>query len=118
MAIDPTAIDEYREVLGDEFAPFFTDLIDTFFTSGPDFIQSMKDAFSAGDTELFTRSAHTLKSNCKTFGAFDFADMAFELEKIGDSGNLDGALEKVANLEEAYQQLKVDLEALRDRLAE
>ena len=32
------------------------------------------------DDELFARTAHTLKSNCKTFGAYDFAELAFELE--------------------------------------
>ncbi len=116
MAIDPAALDEYREVLGEEFTPFFVDLIDTFFTSGPEFIQTMKDALAADDAETFTRSAHTLKSNCKTFGAYEFADKAFELEKLGSAENLEEAQEKLVTLEGAYQQLVVDLEELRDSL--
>ncbi len=44
MALDPSALDEYREVLGDEFAPFFADLIETIFISGPEFIQTMISA--------------------------------------------------------------------------
>ena len=41
MAIDPAAIEEYREVLGDEFAVFFADLIDDFFVSGPAMVQDL-----------------------------------------------------------------------------
>ncbi len=118
MALDPSALDEYREVLGEEFAPFFADLIETFFTTGPEFIQTMKEALDAGDAELFTRSAHTLKSNSKTFGAFEFAEKAFELEKLGSAGDLSGAREKLSALEEAYQQLVGELEALHASLVE
>ena len=89
MAIDPEALDEYREVLGEEFAPFFVDLIDTFFSSGPEYIQNMKNALTNGDDELFTRTAHTLKSNCKTFGAHDFAELAYELEMLGNEKDLE-----------------------------
>lgn len=117
MSINPEALDEYREILGDEFGPFFIDLIDTFFESGPEFIQTMKEALESGNTELFTRSAHTMKSNCKTFGAMEFSEKAFELEKLGDSGSLDGAMEKVLALEKDYELLVVELKELRDNLS-
>jgi len=116
MPIDSAALDEYREVLGEEFAPFFIDLIETFFTSGPAYIQTMKDALAGNDAETFTRSAHTLKSNCKTFGAFEFAEKAFELEKLGSEKNLKATKKKLARLEKAYKQLVIDLEELRDSL--
>jgi HPt (histidine-containing phosphotransfer) domain-containing protein len=116
MSIDPAVLDEYREVLGEEFTPFFVDLIDTFFSSGPEFFKAMKDALKDGDAETFTRNAHTLKANCKTFGAFEFADKAFELEKLGSENNLAKAKGKLIELEEAYQQLVIDLKELRDSL--
>ncbi len=118
MALDRSALDEYREILGEEFAPFFADLIETFFTTGPEFIQTMKKALESGDAELFTRSAHTLKSNSKTFGALEFAEKAFELEKMGSAGDLSGAPEKLSALEEAYRQLVGELEDLRSSLVE
>ncbi len=116
MSINPEALDEYREVLGEEFAPFFIDLIDTFFASAPDSIQTLKEALVNGDDELFTRTAHTMKSNCKTFGAYDFAELAFDLEKLGTEKKLDEAPEKVAELEKSYQQLVDDLENLKTNL--
>jgi HPt (histidine-containing phosphotransfer) domain-containing protein len=116
MAINPEALDEYREILGEEFAPFFIDLIETFFSSGPEFIKNMKAALASGDDELFTRSAHTLKSNCKTFGAYDFAELAYELEMLGNDQKLEEAPEKLAVLEETFQQLVDDLTALKDNL--
>lgn len=117
MSINPEALDDYREVLGEEFAPFFADLIETFFASGPEFIQNMKTALANGDDELFTRTAHTLKSNCKTFGAYDFAELAFDLEMLGNDKNLEDAPEKLAVLEESYQQLVDDLIELKESLA-
>jgi len=116
MPIDPKALDEYREVLGDEFGPFFVDLIDTFFESGPEFFQNMKDALANDDAEAFTRAAHTMKSNCKTFGANEFAEKAFELEELGSSNNLAEAKDKLPALEDGYQELVVELEKLRDSL--
>jgi len=116
MAINPEALDEYREVLGKEFAPFFVDLIETFFSSGPEYIQNMKDAVANGDDELFTRTAHTLKSNCKTFGAFDFAELAHELEMLGDKQDLESASEKLGALDDAYQSLVDDLTNLKESL--
>ncbi len=116
MPIDPAALDEYREVLGDEFGPFFIDLIETFFNSGPEFIQNMQDALANNDAEAFTRSAHTLKSNCKTFGAYEYAEKAFELEELGRDKNLVAAKEKLDALAGEYQQLVAELEDLRDSL--
>lgn len=116
MPLDPAALDEYRDVLGDEFGAFFVDLIDTFFQSGPEFIQTMKDALESGDAESFTRAAHTLKSNCKTFGANEFAEKAYELEKLGGENNLADAKEKLAALEAGYQGLVSELENLRNSL--
>ena len=106
MAIDPAAIEEYREVLGDEFAAFFVDLIDDFFVSGPALVQDLKNALTSNDVELFTRAAHTMKSNCKTFGAYEFANYAYELEEIGGSKDISGATEKVAALENAFEELR------------
>ncbi|MBC8506363.1 MAG: Hpt domain-containing protein [Anaerolineales bacterium] len=116
MPLDPAALDEYRDVLGDEFGPFFIDLIDTFFASGPEFIQTMKDALSGGDVASFTRAAHTMKSNCKTFGANEFAEKTFELEKLGNDKNLADAKDKLVALEADYQGLVAELENLRDSL--
>lgn len=116
MALDPAALDEYRDVLGDEFSAFFVDLIDTFFESGPTFIQSMKDGLASNDVKSFTRAAHTLKSNCKTFGANVFAEKAYELEKLGNANNLAVAKDKLSALEGNYQELINELTNLRDSL--
>ncbi len=116
MSLDPAALDEYREMLGDEFGPFFIDLIETFFSSGPEFIESMSSALASDDAQTFTRSAHTLKSNCKTFGAYEFAEKAFELEMLGKDNNLADAKGKMDALVSDYQRLVAELEKLRDSL--
>lgn len=116
MAIDPAAIEEYREILGDEFAAFFIDLIDSFFDSAPALLHDLSDGLASNDAARFERAAHTIKSNCKTFGAYEFADKAYELEQIGAAKDLSAAAPQIAELEQAYQELVLDLQQLRARL--
>ena len=113
MTLNPNAIAEYQELLGDDFGPFFIDLIDTFFQSSENHIIQIKNALASNDIETFTRAAHTLKSSSKTFGADTLSDLAFELEQLGNQGNIQGASEKVAELELEYQKIIVELQDLR-----
>ncbi|MEA3349803.1 MAG: Hpt domain-containing protein [Chloroflexota bacterium] len=113
MTFNPKALDEYRSLLGDDFIPFFEELIDTYLQNTPNLLQSLQDALDGNDIELFTRSAHSLKSNSRTFGADGFADMAFVLEEIGNSGNLEDADENLAALIDAYPQVVANLKGLQ-----
>ena len=61
-------------------ADFVGELVQTFLEEGPVMLQALRDAHAAGNVDDFRRSAHSLKSNCLTFVALDFAAKARALE--------------------------------------
>lgn len=109
-------LDEYRDLLGDEFAPFFKELLDSYFETTPQLLQNMRDAVAKEDMELLTRSAHSLKSNSRTFGADDFADLAMELEEYGTAGNMEKIDQKLDELLKAYPGVIEELKQLQKEI--
>ena len=113
MSLNTHILDEYRDLLGEEFAPFFKELLDSFFETTPKLLQTMQDALEEGDIALFTRSAHSLKSNSRTFGADDFADIAMELEEYGAAEDVEKIDQKLEQLLKAYPSVMEELKQLQ-----
>ena len=88
MSIDPAALDPYREAMGSDADSFVVDLIDTFLSTTQEHIAALYTSAPLGDAKLFTRSAHTLKSNCAIFGAQALATMCLKLEREGKTDDL------------------------------
>lgn len=116
MAINSSVLDEYKEVMGDDWGEFVADLIDTFLSNGPRLITDMRQAYRDNDLEILKRSAHSLKSNGKTFGANQLAEVAFELEHMATMGELDDPQGKIDLADSQFQVVKSALEKLRDTL--
>ncbi|NOH12937.1 MAG: Hpt domain-containing protein [Chloroflexi bacterium] len=116
MAINSSVLDEYKEVMGDDWGEFVADLIDTFLSNGPRLITDMRQAYSDNDLEVLERSAHSLKSNGKTFGATQLADVAFELEQMAGMGELQDPEDKINFADSLFQIVKSELEELRGTL--
>lgn len=91
-----------RELL-EEVAQLFLD-------TSPDLFAEIGHAVQARDARALERTAHTLKGSVGNFGADAAFHAAFQLEKMGRSGNLTG-------VDEAYQALEAEMERLRPALA-
>jgi HPt (histidine-containing phosphotransfer) domain-containing protein len=77
------------------------ELIDAFLQNAPGLVGEL-----AGDqAEEVRRAAHTLKSNARTFGATDLADLCQKLEERARAGELDGAAELARQIEEKYERV-------------
>ncbi len=116
MSPNTHILDEYRDLLGDEFPSFFKELLDSYFETTPQLLQNMQDAAEEGDMELLTRSAHSLKSNSRTFGANDFADLAMELEQYGATGNREKIEKKLDELLKAYPGVIEELKQSQEEI--
>ena len=79
-AIDRAVLDELKETAGAEFV---MELVDTFLAEAPAMLDDLRGALAAGDADRFRRAAHSLKSNCNTFGAMQLGTMARTLELGG-----------------------------------
>ncbi len=80
-------------------------LISLFIREIPTKMRSIRHAISAGNCFELEQAAHTLKSNCITFGAMIMADICFKLESIGNQGNTEGTLNLLGILENQAQDV-------------
>jgi len=96
--IDVATYRALQEAAGEEFV---SELVETFLQEAPGMLADLRDARANSDAERFRRAAHSLKSNCNTFGAIALGVMARELEI---KGMADPACTEVAldALEAAY----------------
>ncbi len=109
-AIDRATFDALKETTGEEFA---LELIDTFLQEAPTMLDELRDALATKDANRFRRAAHSLKSNCNTFGALTMGAMARELELTDLSKVAESNARALAPLTEEYARVAVALSELR-----
>jgi HPt (histidine-containing phosphotransfer) domain-containing protein len=104
--IDPATFDALKDMAGPEFA---AELVATFFEEAPTMIADLESAAGAHEADRFRRAAHSLKSNCMTFGALELAGMAKALELGGIGANTSA---DVAAIEAEYARVVVALKEI------
>lgn len=113
-AIDPAALAQLRAVMGDD-DDAVDEVIDAFVTSTPNLLAALRIAAGAGDAAGVQGTAHSLKSSSATVGALTLVALCKALEAMGRAGRIEGAREKVAQVEAEYGRVKGALEAERGR---
>ena len=108
MTLDPAALENLRELGGDDFV---AEIVDTFLADAPGLLALLRDP----DVAEVRRGAHTLKSNGLTLGAGEFAAACAELEDKARSEEMTGAAELADRIEGLYPKLVEDLAPLRGR---
>jgi PAS domain S-box-containing protein len=108
-AIDTAVLEDLSAGM-EEIVP---ELIGLYFDSAPNLLADLRQAIAQEDGGLLFRAAHTLKPTSATLGAIALATLCEELEHMGRVGALEGAVEKLAQVEAEYQRVKVALEAIR-----
>jgi HPt (histidine-containing phosphotransfer) domain-containing protein len=76
-AIDRATFDELASSARADFA---RELAATFLADAPRMLEALHSALERGDATAFRRTAHSLKSNAQTFGAFALGAKAKALE--------------------------------------
>lgn len=112
MTLDPSALDSYREFMGEDAQVFIDEIIQSFLEAGPQLVKTAEQALQDGQQEAFVRAVHTLKSNSATLGATQLSALAAEMERKGKSEGLAG-LE--SSLAEAKAELMRVIEALKSQ---
>ena len=86
------------------------ELVEIFISDYPQMLASLRKSLQATDSKTFSRTAHSLKGMLRNFEAEVAADTAFDLEKKGKQGELDGTdqiIDSLAGqLDEVVQNLK------------
>ncbi|MEW5957075.1 MAG: PAS domain S-box protein [Chloroflexota bacterium] len=112
-ALDPDALAELRDLLGEQAAPMIAELINLFIDNGLALLKKMQAAAQAGDMAELYRGAHTLIPGAAHLGAMRLAALCRELEELGRADRLEEAVAKFTELEAEFGRAKLALEAER-----
>jgi histidine phosphotransfer protein HptB len=107
--IDVATFEELKNTAG---ADFVRDLVDTFLAEAPMMLTDLRRSFDANDVERFRRGAHSLKSNCNTFGATAFASLAKKLEIEGLASVRSAGSQSLDALDEEFSRVAQRLREL------
>jgi len=100
MSLDPSALDSYREFMGEDAQAFIAVIISTFVESAPTLLANAEQAMGTGDQDTFVRAMHSLKSNSATLGATLLASLAAEMEREGRTDHWNSLGGKLAEAKE------------------
>jgi two-component system sensor histidine kinase/response regulator len=88
---------------------FLTEVVEVFFSDYPLQIETLRRSAGSGEAAAFRRAAHSLKGMLRNFQAETAAAKAFELEKMGQAGDL-------ADTEQLIDALGQDLKQVEHEL--
>jgi len=108
---DPSAIDNLLKIVGGD-QDGLGELIRSFLEETPPLLLDLRHSLENSDAELLRRTAHTLKSSARDFGAIRLSQLSQQLEKIAKENALTGAAELVAQTEAEYEPVKAALEKM------
>ncbi len=111
--LDEATIGELREMPPTNGLSMLRELIDLFLESAP--MRVTQIVQSAEDAKKLAFHAHALKSMSLNLGCKRLVELAQELETLGGSGNVTGAMPIIQELETVFTQTKVQLLVLRDK---
>ncbi len=106
--LDPTALAELQDLMGDDLA----DLIAAYIEDGQLHIDTMTAALTDGDLEALGEAAHSLKSSSANMSALQVSELARQIEALAKGGQRDQIAPLVAELPRRFAAAAEALMAL------
>jgi HPt (histidine-containing phosphotransfer) domain-containing protein len=113
-SFNPAAVERLLKLGGRKFA---LDMINLFGSYGSQKLAAARQAHGAGNLKALAESAHPLKSSAGNVGALRVQALAEAVESLAVEGQAGPAGQKFAELEKAFAEVNVILDAERARLA-
>jgi HPt (histidine-containing phosphotransfer) domain-containing protein len=114
MSVAVIDVATYRQLQESAGPEFVGELVDTFLEEAPLMVAAIRAAHATRDSEAFRRHAHSLKSNCNTFGALQLAAQARAIELSGLDAYPAGDTRVLDELERSYAAVVGGLAELRN----
>jgi HPt (histidine-containing phosphotransfer) domain-containing protein len=106
------SMEELLEIMGGD-EELLNECLDDFVGDYPEMLGNIKDAIDAQDPSGLGGSAHAFKGTLKYIAAGKASDIAFQLERMGKDGNLDGAEDTYLLLAQECERLKGFIENMQ-----
>lgn len=113
-AIDPATFANLVEMTGGEL-DFVDELVDTYLDDGAQLVAELRDAASRGDVAGMVRPAHSLKSSSLNLGALQLGERCRTVEEGARSGAIPHPPEWAASVASAFDDVRRELLAERER---
>jgi PAS domain S-box-containing protein len=107
--IDKSALQELRDMAGEDYVIFLTEIVDAFVEDTSASIGAMADAIEQENPAELREIAHGLKSASAYLGAKHLSHLCQELESLGRNSAIAGALEIFTQLQQEYEIVKAAL---------
>lgn len=101
----PVDLSRLEEIAGDD-PEFIEELLETFVESTTELMEPLRAGVLAGDPEAIQRESHRLKGSSANIGAEALQAESRELEQLGRSGSVAGAVELLARIEAEFARVR------------
>jgi len=112
ITLDPDALNQLQKLIGGDRDNYFK-LVDSFLEETPKLLAGIQKAIGNKDQELLRRTAHTLKSTTRDFGAMQLSTLSAKLEAIARTGSTEGTSGLVNEVETEYASVDRALRSIR-----
>jgi CheY-like chemotaxis protein/HPt (histidine-containing phosphotransfer) domain-containing protein len=85
---------------------FLMEVLHEFLEKTGNQIESIRQAISGGDAEVVRREGHSIKGGAAILTANDISGLAYKLQEIGESGDLDSSTGTLEKLEAEFHRLE------------
>jgi histidine phosphotransfer protein HptB len=93
------------------------DLLEMALETGKKHRRALADGLAANDAQIVARAAHGIKGSAGNIGANVVYRLATELDARARTGDLDGARERIAAIDDAYERVADEVRAYRASIA-
>jgi CheY-like chemotaxis protein len=107
--VDWSVLTTYAEGMGEDGNSLIAELIDIYLENTPKLLDNLRQSIVDNDSEVFNRTAHTLKSSSASLGAMRLSSLSKELELQSLDVSLDTLKNKVQSLVMEFDQVKTTL---------
>jgi two-component system, sensor histidine kinase and response regulator len=115
LSLDPAAVNNLRDMGGDESVHLVGDVIDRFLMDTPERLGAIRKAMAEGNANDMEHAAHSLKGSSAHMGAKAMMILCEDLEAKGKRGELSDLGDLVAELEQEFERAKAALLAEKEK---
>ena len=110
VAVDPKIID-FAALLArvENDMTLLEEMVELYLDSSPRLVTEIESGLGKGESETVQRAAHALKGALQNLSATSCAEVALRLEKLGRSGDLEGAGPTLSELKIELDRLQAEL---------
>jgi HPt (histidine-containing phosphotransfer) domain-containing protein len=113
--INRVALDNIRALSQDRGDALVQKVIAAYVDDTPQRLQALRQAIAGSDAPCVRKVAHSLKSASANVGAQQLAQLCKEMEQLGRSETVEGALPILAHMEQEFQSVRHSLAALLEK---